>query len=125
MLASAQDYLFKCVEPDFYDIDGYVDHNRLRARLGVKENKLARAINKSQRSLQKNPHSENIQKELRKIVYIFALLKEMMESEQKIAIWLRAPNPDYDGLTPLEVIMAGKSDSIINYLKDVQKGALG
>ena len=74
--------------------------------------------------MQKNPYSENIQDKLRKIVYILVLLKEMLRSEEEIAIWLRAPNPDYDGLSPMEIITAGKMDSIIRYLEDAQKGAL-
>jgi hypothetical protein len=48
----------------------------------------------------------------------------MLDTEEEIAIWLRAPNPDYDGLTPIEVITVGKMDSIIRYLEDIQKGSL-
>jgi hypothetical protein len=85
---------------------------------------LARAIGKTQRALEKNPHSENIQGKLRKIVYILILLQEMLISREDIAMWLRAPNPDYDGLSPLEIITEGKMDSIIRYLEDIQKGSL-
>ncbi|MCK4765708.1 MAG: DUF2384 domain-containing protein [Candidatus Aminicenantes bacterium] len=124
MSTATKETLFKYVDRDLYDMQGFVDYRKLRNRLGIKAVKLAQAAGKTQRSMQKNPYSENIQDKLRKIVYILVLLKEMLRSEEEIAIWLRAPNPDYDGLSPMEIITAGKMDSIIRYLEDAQKGAL-
>jgi uncharacterized protein (DUF2384 family) len=124
MAVAVKERLLKYVDRDLYDIDGYVNHHRLKRQLGIKEIKLARAIGKTQRALQKNPHSENIQKELRKIAYLLVLLKEMLSSEEEIAIWLKAPNPDYDGMSPLEIITDGKVDTVLRYLEDIQKGSL-
>jgi hypothetical protein len=75
------------------------------------------------RAIEKNPNSKKIQKGLRKIVYIIALLKEMLESDADSQIWMKAPNPDFGGLSPLEVIEKGEIDAVIDYLIDIKKGA--
>jgi hypothetical protein len=124
MSTAVKEELLKYVDRDLYDTKGFVDFQKLKNRLGIKAVKLARAAGKTQRALQKNPYSDNIQDKLKKIVYILVLLREMLDTEEEIAIWLRAPNPDYDGLTPIEVITVGKMDSIIRYLEDIQKGSL-
>jgi uncharacterized protein (DUF2384 family) len=124
MNVAVKEKLLKYVDRNLYDVEGFVDYRRLKERLGIKMIKLARATGKTQRAIQKNPYSENIQEELRKIVYILVLLQEMLDSYEEISIWLRAPNPDYDGLSPIEVITEGKMDSIIRYLEDIQKGSL-
>ena len=60
----------------------------------------------------------------RKIVYIHVLLKDMTKNESEIQLWLRAPNPEYGGSSPLEVISQGKIDSVVDYLEDIKKGSL-
>jgi hypothetical protein len=124
MSSVVKEELLKYVDRDLYDIKGFVDYQKLTDRLGIKAVNLARAAGKTQRALQKNPYSGKIQDKLRKIVYILVLLKEMLDTNEEISIWLRAPNPDYDGLTPIEIITAGRMDSIIRYLEDIQKGSL-
>jgi hypothetical protein len=124
MSEASREILLKYVDRNLYDMEGFVDYQKLKERLGVKMVSLAQAIGKTQRALEKNPRSENIQYKLRKIVYILILLQEMLISREDIAMWLRAPNPDYDGLSPLEIITEGKMDSIIRYLEDIQKGSL-
>jgi hypothetical protein len=124
MSNASSEILLKYVDRNLHDIEGFVDYQKLKERLGVKMVSLAQAIGKTQRAIEKNPRSENIQYKLRKIVYILILLQEMLISREDIAMWLRAPNPDYDGLSPLEIITEGKMDSIIRYLEDIQKGSL-
>lgn len=124
MSVAVKEKLLKYVDRHLYNMEGFVDYQKLRERLGIRMVKLAKATGRTQRALQKNPRSENIQDQLRKIVYILVLLQEMLESKEEVSIWLRAPNPDYEGLSPIEIITEGKMDSIIKYLEDIQKGAL-
>jgi uncharacterized protein (DUF2384 family) len=124
MNTASKEILLKYVDRNLYDMEGFVDYQKLKERLGIKMVSLAQAIGKTQRALEKNPRSENIQNKLRKIVYILILLQEMLNSREEIAMWLRAPNPDYEGLSPIEIITEGKMDSIIRYLEDIQKGSL-
>lgn len=115
--------LFNHVEQRFYDNKGYVDYTKLRTYLGLKVKNIAYIVGRTPRALEKNPQSEKVQKELRKMLYILELLKNMTKNESEIQLWLRAPNPEYGGLSPLEIISQGKIDSIIGYLEDIKKGS--
>ena len=110
------------IEERFYDSEGYMDQKKLRNYLGLRSRDMANIVGKSTRTLEKNPRSENVQKELRKIGYLLELLTEMTSNRSQIQLWLRAPNPEYGGLSPLEVIIKGKIDSVIGYLEDIMKG---
>ncbi len=115
--------LFNHTEKNFYDSEGYVNPTKLRAYFGLKASNIAHIVGRTTRSLEKNPRSEKVQIELRKIVYCHTLLKSMTNNESEILLWLRAPNPEYGGLSPLEIISQGKIDSIVNYLEDIKKGS--
>jgi hypothetical protein len=110
------------IEERFYDSEGYMDHKKLRNYLGLRSRDMANIVGRSTRTLEKNPRSENVQKELRKIGYLLELLTEMTNNRSQIQLWLRAPNPEYGGLSPLEVIIKGKIGSVIGYLEDIMKG---
>ena len=110
------------IEERFYDSEGYMDHKKLKAYLGLKSKDMAYIVGRSTRTLEKNPKSEKVQKELRKVGYLLELLRGMTNNRSQIQLWLRAPNPEYDGLSPLEVITKGKIDSVIGYLEDIMKG---
>jgi len=110
------------IEERFYDSEGYMDQKKLRNYLGLRSRDMANIVGKSTRTLEKNPRSENVQKELRKIGYLLELLTEMTSNRSQIQLWLRAPNPEYGGLSPLEVIIKGKIGSVIGYLEDIMKG---
>jgi hypothetical protein len=124
MSVLVKDSLSKNSGRNLHGINGFVDYRRLREQLGIKSIKLAKAIGKTQRYLHENSQAEGIQRELRKLAYLMVLLKEMLGSREEISIWLNAPNPDYEGLTPLEIITHGKIDSLTRYLEDIQKGSL-
>lgn len=55
---------------------------------------------------------------------LYNRLKELLPSEEEISSWLNAPNPDYDEISPQDVINQGNNDSILRYLDDADKGAL-
>ena len=113
------------VNQQVYDVEGFVDYQVLKKQLHIKVKSLADAIGKTPRSIERNPNTEGIQKGLRKIVYIIALLKEMIPAskvKKEWLIWLKSPHPEFDGLTPWEVIQKGDCDAIIGYLQDIQHG---
>ena len=115
--------LFSHTEQRFYDSEGYVNYTELKAYLGLKVKNIAYIVGRTTRALEKNPKSEKVQKVLRKIVYIHGLLKNMTKNESEIQLWLRALNPEYGGLSPLEIISQGKIDTIVGYLEDIKKGS--
>lgn len=124
MSISAEKKLFRHVDLRLYGEKGLVDYHQLQKHLNVRIKTLARVVGKTPRTLEKNPGSETIQKELRKVVSVISLLKEMLESETEILIWLKAPNPEFGGLCPWDVIVRNEIDAVITYLIDIRKGAL-
>lgn len=116
--------LLRHVDREMYDPKGFVDYRNLKRGLEIKVRDLAQAIGVTTRSLEKNPRSERIQSTLRKIVYVYRMLEEMLGNKDEALLWLRAPNPDYEGMTPFEIILHGKADAIIRYLDDIKKGSL-
>lgn len=119
-----EERLFRHVDIEAYDKKGFIDYRSLKKNLEIKVKNLASAVGVTPRSLEKNPHSDKIQASLRKIAYVYRILKEMAGSEKEALIWLRASNPDYNNLSPIEIISQGDVDSVIDYLHDIRKGAL-
>lgn len=118
------DKLFKHINREMYDSKGDVDYNKLRAILNIRVKTIAAAVGKTMRAIEKNPHSEAIQKKLRKIVFIISLLKEMLGTETEALIWIKSPNPEFGGISPMDAIVEGEVDAVIEYLLDIRKGAL-
>ncbi len=51
-------------------------------------------------------------------------LSRVLESKQ-IAHWLKAPNPAFDGSTPIQVVERGEIDRIWHMLYDIESGQPG
>ncbi len=119
-MITMKNVLFDHINPNLYDTGGFVDYHKLTDFLKVKKVYLIKAIGTSPRTVEKNPHSQSVQDPLKKIVYIFSLLDEMLESEQEILTWLKAPQVRFNGLAPLDVIKEGNTDTIIDHLYDVK-----
>jgi len=107
-----------------YTEGGIVNCDVLRESLKISTKLLAQSVGRTPRTLQKNPESEAVQLGLRKIAYLYKLLEEMLGSEKKALIWLKAPNSEFGGLSPVDIIAKGEMDIVIDYLMDVRKGAL-
>jgi hypothetical protein len=123
-MKTAKPLLTRHVQSSLYDTQGFVNYHNVQKYLNIKAKNIAHALGKTPRALEINPQSDGIQKGLKKVVYIFQLLKEMLETDQEVLVWLRAPNPDFDGLSPLDIIIDGKMGTIIDYLEEIKRGAL-
>lgn len=108
----------------FQDPDGAVNYRKLAEGLTLRVKDLSTAVHKTSRSLEKNYKSQTIQQDLRKILYIWILLRQMLGSDTSILQWLKSPNPDFDGLAPIDVVCQGKAESVIDYLSNIRTGQL-
>lgn len=116
--------LFRHIERGLYDATGLINLDNLRKELGLTVEQMAQAVGKNLRTLQKNPRSRPIQERLTRIVAVLTLLHELAENAEEAQLWLNAPNPDYAGLTPKQLIIQGKAQALIDYLNEVRTGAL-
>lgn len=124
MINSTKEMLTSHMMPKFQDTDGAVNYRKLADGLTLRIKDLSLAVHKTTRALEKNYKSKPIQQDLRKILYIWVLLKEMLGSENENLQWLKSPNPDFDGLAPIEIICDGRADAIIDYLSNIKTGQL-
>ncbi|MBI3803575.1 MAG: DUF2384 domain-containing protein [Nitrospirae bacterium] len=122
--APAKFRLFRHVERGLYDATGSINLDNLRKELGLTVEQMAQAVGKNLRTLQKNPRSRPIQERLTHIVAVLTLLHELTENAEEAQLWLNAPNPDYAGLTPKQLIIQGKAQALIDYLNEIRTGAL-
>lgn len=116
--------LFRHVERGLYDETGLINLDNLKKELGFTLEQMAQAVGKNLRTLQKNPRSRPIQERLTQIVAVLTLLHELAENTQEAQVWLNAPNPDYAGMTPKQLILQGKAQALIDYLNELRAGAL-
>lgn len=53
---------------------------------------------------------------------IFTLLKEFFKEEpEKVAIWLDTPNPMFGGTTPSNLILKGRADKVLKFIKTAKE----
>lgn len=124
MAIATKEFLTGHMAPQFQDADGAVNYRKLAEGLGVRVKDLSQAVHKTTRALEKNYKSKNIQQNLRRIFYIWVLLREMLGSDTENLQWLKSPNPDFDGMAPLDVICDGKAEAVIDYLSNIKTGQL-
>ena len=64
------------------------------------------------------------QKRLNELTRLFDTLSDMVDAKA-IGEWLKAPNPAFDGSTPLQVIERGETDRIWRMIWELQTGNTG
>ena len=124
MALKAKEALTGYLEPELMEEDGSIDYKKLAQVFTLKIIDISKAIQKTPRALEKNHRTKDIQHNLRKIFYIWVLLRDMLGSKREILPWLKSPNPDFDGAAPIEMICEGKADVIIDYLTNIKSGQL-
>jgi hypothetical protein len=68
--------------------------------------------------------SASTQRRLTELNRLFAALSELIKKEA-IGPWLKHPNPEFDGSTPLQVIERGESDRIWRMVSELESGEPG
>jgi len=120
MTTLTKNKLLNNVNLNFYDAEGFFDYIEILSFFHVKKKKLTDALGLTSRAVQ-NPHSENIQNFLKKIIYMHILLEDMLDSEKEIKIWFNTPQVRFGGISPKDYIFAsGEIDAIIDYLHDIK-----
>jgi hypothetical protein len=71
----------------------------------------------------RNP-SESTGRRLTELKRIFGVLEKLV-SRETIGPWLKAPNPAFDGSTPLQVIERGETDRIWRMVYELESGEPG
>ena len=101
---------------------------RIFSKYGLKQDTLSRMTGFSVRSVAewsggKEP-SAPAKRAFMEMDRLLDALSRLMEPKE-IAVWLKEPNPSFDGSTPLQVIERGQTDRIWRMLYFVESGEPG
>jgi hypothetical protein len=94
-------------------------------RYGISHDTLTRMTGFSLRAVsnwsQGSKPSSSTARRLTEIKRLFAALEKLV-SPEAIGLWLKEPNPAFDGSTPLQVIERGETDRIWRMVYELESG---
>jgi hypothetical protein len=103
--------------------DKRIDAKRVAQLLGLSSRELAEVLGITERGLNKNPTSANIQDTLGKIVGMVSSLKaELGGNVGYVQMWFRTGNPRLAGHTPLEALKEGKLEVLLRLVHRLEAG---
>jgi len=90
---------------------------------GISLNQLARWLGRTRQALSKTPDADSLQNDLAYFERV-ARLRVALKSEDAFRKWLRTPNDQLDGATPLS-LMANRDEwqIMVDYVEDALTGA--
>lgn len=113
------------VHLELHDPDtGRLDGQKIANAIAVPAKEIARVVGVSPAALQKNPAARSIQAPLREIVFSLATLQRLLGSREAALVWLNAPNPEFEGKAPLQLILDNKADAVAGLIRDVLAGQI-
>lgn len=98
----------------------------MRQSLGVSQEELGRVTGFSTRSIagweSGKPLSDAARKKLVEVDRLRTALAEIIEPA-KVGLWMRTPNPAFEGQTPIQIIERGESDRLWRMIFQIHAGA--
>lgn len=102
---------------------GRVDARRFAEYLHIGTVEISSILGVNDRTLRKTPDSRTIQVPLKKILRVVDGLNRLTgHDDGQVRIWLNAPHPDLDGMSPLDLMKSGKIDVILDLVEDMLTG---
>lgn len=101
----------------------YLSARRVSERLGLSLSELAIMIGVARTTLTAKSGARRVDSALSPLVRIIAMAAEMAGDDDRAAIWFKhQPIPGWGGKTALDLVQAGKSDTVLDYLEAVRAG---
>jgi len=92
---------------------GRLDAQRVAAYLDVPLTRLAAALGKNYQTLYKTPDSPSVQPSLAPIKASLVILLDALGDRAAALAWLNSPHPDLEMHPPLDIILAGHADRVM------------
>jgi len=113
----------KVVLPELHDdATGRIDAQKIADYMGVPLKRLAEGLHLNYKATHRNPASEAHQSSLKPVKRSVEILHDFFHKPATVRAWLNTPNPDLDGHTALEMILANKSDAVLRILENAAAG---
>lgn len=90
--------------------------------LSVSQAQLARILSVSRQNLNQSGRSAGVQAGLRRLEYLFARVRNLTGSEEKVRIWLKMGHPDFEGMAPLELLEGGHVEAVEDFVLAIETG---
>lgn len=98
---------------------GRVDTVKLARELDIPLEALAGALKKTRRYLNMDPKAKSIQVEAIKIVRMMDELSERLGERRFALFWLKTPQPEFGGKTPIECMREGRLELVLGLAHDI------
>src|SRR5205823_6469746 len=117
---------FEHVAFDLHDPDsGRLDARRISDLFGIPLRRIAALLDQKAQTVSKTPDSRSLQAGLTLFERITSALMSLVGSEEGLRIWMNAGNPQLDGKTPMDLVLAGQGEIVADLLESMLAGQPG
>jgi len=109
------------VTEDLRAASGNLSATAVAKVFAVSVNELAGWLGRSRQSLAKTPDADSLQNELAFFERVARL--RAVVTQERFLKWLRMPNDQLDGATPLELMAKGERQVMVDFVEDILTGA--
>jgi putative PIN family toxin of toxin-antitoxin system len=95
---------------------GRIDAKLVAAYLDVPLSTLARAVGKDYKAVFKTPGSAALQARLAPIHRTVVGLERILGNRSRALAWLNSPNKQFDGITPMQLVLEGRCEVVAQLL---------
>jgi hypothetical protein len=96
---------------------GFIDAGRVAKAFGLSLSALARALDVTPSALTKRKTASAAQAGLRKLEFVWAVLRKELASEAKVRAWLNASHPELDNEPPRALLSQGSIAALADFVE--------
>ena len=105
------------VRADLHDPkSGRLDARRIAAYLHISLSSLAATTGRSIAAIHKAPAADSLQKPLAPVAQIISILSGILQSKERVRMWLHSPHPDLGNQIPMSLILDGHAAAVADML---------
>lgn len=95
---------------------GRIDARKVASFLDIPLSSLSRAIGRPYKSVFKSPASTPIQPALASVHRVVSSATRLLGSRGRVLTWMNSPNGQFDGTTPIQLVLEGRCEVVADLL---------
>jgi hypothetical protein len=93
---------------------------KLAKLMGIQHSVLAQIVKRDLRTIERDRASDSVRAEIKPLIYVLKMLFELTNGNtQEIQRWLQEPLIEWRGLSPLDCLIGGKLDALVNLVERI------
>jgi len=109
--------------PELHDeATGRIDARKVADYMGVPLKRLAEGLQLNYKAVHRSPTAEALQPSIKPVKRSLEILHEFFHKPETVRAWLNTPQPDLDGDTALDMILAVNVTAVLRILENVAAG---